>query len=435
MGSRFGDWLGNHPFARNVFEISSGAAVGQLLVFAAMPLITRLYDPASFGVASAFLAFLALLTVCASLKYELAIPLPERNDHAINVTALSVLLVFAISMLAAVAAAVLHALGPDRFREFGNLYPFLWLFPIGVLWIGLYQVFSFWNVRIGAFKRIGLTKLTQNGGMVAIQVGLGFLSSGPLSLLAGNLFGLAGGCASLAAPFWKESRDETKAISSGGMTEMAARYGTFAVTNSIASLANYASAQVPRPWFAATFSWTVGGWFGLAYLMIAAPVGLLGTAVAQVYFAEASRLAREGPRELMKLYWGTARKLLYIGIVPCAILTVWGSFIFRLLFGPEWGSAGSYASLLAPRFLLELLGIPLSYTLIALDRAATKLVWDLSQCALILGGLCIASSLHWTAEESVALFSALSTLSYVALILCGDWSIRRHIRSYDTIRS
>ena len=56
-----------------------GAAVGQLVVVVTLPLMTRLYTPAAFGIAAVFTGIIVPLNSVASFRYELAIPIPENN--------------------------------------------------------------------------------------------------------------------------------------------------------------------------------------------------------------------------------------------------------------------------------------------------------------------------------------------------------------------
>ncbi len=64
---------------RAVAVLVTGTAFGQLIVLAASPLVTRLYTPADFGVLGVFSAFLGILGIAVTLRYELAIPLPRTT--------------------------------------------------------------------------------------------------------------------------------------------------------------------------------------------------------------------------------------------------------------------------------------------------------------------------------------------------------------------
>jgi O-antigen/teichoic acid export membrane protein len=71
-------------FARSVAVMTAGTALGQGLVLASAPLLTRLYTPADFGVLAVYGSIVSLVAVVASLRHELAITL-SRHDKAVAV--------------------------------------------------------------------------------------------------------------------------------------------------------------------------------------------------------------------------------------------------------------------------------------------------------------------------------------------------------------
>ncbi len=71
--------------------LASGTAIAQLMLVLATPLLTRLYTPADYGTLAVYSSTLTVLLVLASLRYESAIPLPEDEDVAGSVLALTLL--------------------------------------------------------------------------------------------------------------------------------------------------------------------------------------------------------------------------------------------------------------------------------------------------------------------------------------------------------
>ena len=62
-------------FARSVAVMTAGTALGQGLVLASAPLLTRLYTPGDFGVLAVYGSIVSLVAVVGALRYELAIAL------------------------------------------------------------------------------------------------------------------------------------------------------------------------------------------------------------------------------------------------------------------------------------------------------------------------------------------------------------------------
>ena len=76
-----------------------------MITVAAAPILTRLYGPESFGVLATYVSILALLNVVSSLRYELAIAVPEDDDEAIALVWLCFVLVAISTALTALGVA------------------------------------------------------------------------------------------------------------------------------------------------------------------------------------------------------------------------------------------------------------------------------------------------------------------------------------------
>ena len=128
--------LPNNRFARSVSVLAGGTAAGQLIVIAASPILTRLYTPEDFGLLAVYAGILGILGVIANLRYQLAIPLPDSDEDAASIAALSLLVVVLITVLAAIAvwlfgAELVHLLNTPA------LETYLWLVPVGIFLVGI----------------------------------------------------------------------------------------------------------------------------------------------------------------------------------------------------------------------------------------------------------------------------------------------------------
>ena len=81
--------------------LASGTAIAQLLLALAMPALTRLYTPADYGTLAVYSSTLTVLLVLASLRYEAAIPLPEDEEVAGSLLALTLIVLAAMAVLVA----------------------------------------------------------------------------------------------------------------------------------------------------------------------------------------------------------------------------------------------------------------------------------------------------------------------------------------------
>src|SRR5690606_18601393 len=127
------------PFARAVATLAGATAVAQAISLAASPLLTRLYTPDDFGIASVFVSFLSLAVGVSALRYGLAIPLPEDDAVARGLLTISLSCVLATTLALAVVVAG-FGYGIVEWFNAPGLGPFLWLLPAGLLVAGIHQV-------------------------------------------------------------------------------------------------------------------------------------------------------------------------------------------------------------------------------------------------------------------------------------------------------
>ncbi len=406
--------LPKSSFARNVAILAGGTAAGQSIVVLASPVITRLYSPEEFGVLAVYTSLLGILSVVASLRYELAIPLPEEDTDAASLLVLSLGIVVFMSLFIGVGIWIL---GDYIIRWFNTpaLHAYLWLLPLGVLMTGVYQVFNYWAIRKKAFSHIAKTKLNQGIGLILTQIALGLYKLGPLGLILGQIAGQAAGSSTLAAIFRRENSQAAEEKSFASIRKVAGRYKRFPLLSSGSALINSAGLQLPALLLAAFYGPQVAGWFALAQRVIGIPMSLVGQAVAQVYMGEASWFIREKPAALSFLFSNAARKLFFLGLLPIIILMISGPRLFAIVFGPNWWMAGLYMRILGLMYLVQFVVVPLSQTLNLLERQDIQLGWDIGRLLLVPGIIVIAHLKGWLAEYAVGVYGIAMLVFYAVL--------------------
>ena len=361
--------LPKHAFARGVSVLVGGTAGAQLISVLAVPLLTRLYGPEDFGLVAVYLSLLALTGVLSSLRYEGAIPLPEDEVEAANVAMLSLLLVALTGIerctVALLSTPIAVTLGVPA------LAAFLWLLPLGVLFGGAFNVFNYWSVRTKRFVSISKTRISQSLATLAIQ--LAAFKLGVLALLFGQVAGRAVGLSSLA--FSALAMPAFRQVSWHGMWLAAVRYRRFPIFSTWAGFANTAGLQLPPIMFAALFNPVAAGLYALANRVLSLPMSVVGSAIGQVFFANAAEANRSG--KLGDLVEQMHAKLAHIGFPPALLLILLGPELFALVFGEQWREAGEFARWMAPWLYLVFVSSPLSTLFLVTERQKQGLAFQL----------------------------------------------------------
>ncbi len=297
-----------NSFVRNVGILTGGTIFAQGLTVLALPVLTRLYAPEDFSILAVYMAILSILSTIGCLRYNIAIPLPERDADGMALLALSC----AGATLVGLIVAVVFLSAPAqlaRLMGVPELAPFMWMIPLSAWAASLYAAFQYWASRRKRFGLITRTRLTRATGGVVTQLGLGFAGSGPVGLLVGQMLNNSLGVVGLWRATSREDRPAWNQVTRQRIRDVARRYWKFPVYSVPEALFNTAGVQLPVILISGAVAGAEAGFVLLAMRVMGLPMGLVGSSVAQVYLAEAGQKYQYGTLEKFtrRAMWALAR--------------------------------------------------------------------------------------------------------------------------------
>ena len=411
-------WTGSRvgPSTAGWLSIVAGTAGGQVLTTACAPVLSRMYDPADFGVFTIVSAAAAILGTVAALRFELAIPIPAREREVHSLLALGL---FATILTTAVSLLLTAVWGGDLAGALAMpaLTPWLWVIPLVAAVIGASALLNQVAIRAHRFSAVGRRSFLQYAVMTVTQVGGGFLGAGP----GGLIVGLGAGQTAAGASLLKGSGLSLRAARSGArrqhLRSALRAYARFPLLLAPAGLINVVGTQAPVMLFAFYYGAEVAGWFAFTQRILALPVALLGVAVAQVYLAEAAEAARSGAGTCRRLHVRASRKLAACGAAAAAVLIAFGPWLFTTVFCEVWATSGTYGRALAISLAMQFVAAPLSQTLVIFGREVTQFLWDCGRLLLVMGSVPAAVYLDAGPTTAVWAMGTASALCYGVLWL------------------
>ena len=400
-------------FARSVTLLAGGTALGQAITVLASPVLTRLYTPGDFGILAVYSSILGILSVIASWRYELAIPLPEQDEDAVNLVVLSLGIVVLMSLLVGLGAWLLGS-QVVRWLNAPGLQPYLWLLPIGMLLVGSYQVFNYWAIRKKAFTTIARTKLYQGFGTSFTQILSGFINPSPLGLLLGQVVGQSAGVSTLSKTFWKPHGNFLHAINSINLSKMLKRYQRFPLFSSWASVYNSLSMQLPTLVLSALFGGTITGFYMLAYRVLWMPTQLLSQATTQVLLSAGIEARRQG--NVPNLVTSLFKRLVLVGLPYFFFIGLIAPELTILVFGEDWRETGIVIQWLTPWIFMVFVTSPLSAFSVVLEKQRQEATFQLMLLVSRLGALLLGWKLG-SSSIAIALFAMASTICWMGYLM------------------
>jgi len=408
--------LGRGGFRRQVLTLLSGSGIALTVAYFTQPVLTRLYAPDAFGTSDYFGMLLAVFLTIGSLRYEDAVMTPRDDQEASAVLRLALLLTLGWALLLSVTVLwrepLCAALGVP------GLAPWLWLLPLTLVLSKASRLMEAWLSRLKRFRPISVGQVAATSAVAGTRITAGVLASvpGPGGLIGGTAVGhmvttlLYAPLVARLRPVLR-SPEETRRPSPAWI---ARRYRRFAIYSMPAAFLNSIVTRLPVVLLPIYFSVTAVGLYGRAFLTLAVPLGLVGSAVAQVFFVHAGEAHRAGA--LGPLAGAVHRRLVLVGLFPTLAVMAAGPDLFEIVFGADWRPAGGYLQVLAPWLFTSAIASPLTRIFDVLERQRADLLTSIFMFLLL--GTALAAGGR-TGEIGLTLVLLGVTGTFVRLVHLG----------------
>ncbi len=402
-------------FISNVLKLVSGSVTAQILGILLVPLITRIYSPDDLGIFQYFLSISGILIIFSTFSYQFAIMLPKTEEDSANVAFLTAILVTLVSLFTALIVLllpkdveyilnVLNASGISKYLIYIPAITFL---------NGIFFVQNYWLSRKIRFGVIAGSRIVNTVSTKAFQLVIPLWNVSPLGLIAGYVAGY--GCADLF--LLKGVKNDLKVfrkVSLKRIKEMAIEYKNFPLYSSWSTLANTISPQVPAFLLTYYYSTSVVGYFSLANQVVNMPMGLLGTAIQQVFFQKISEVKNGNePGDVKVIVREVYKKLILIGVFPMILLLILGEEIFTFAFGESWYISGVYIKILVPWIFLVFLSSPISTLYSVYDKQGVWFTFSMVLLISRVAALVIGGTYGGSPEFTLGLFSFTGVLFWL----------------------
>lgn len=410
-------------FARNVAVLASGTAGAQAITIVFAPVITRIYGPEAFGLLGTFMAILAVATPLAAMAYPVAIVLPKDDRDAFGLIRLSIY----VSIVMALSIAAFLWMGGGWLSALlgaQSVAAFLLLIPVAMLFSAWMQIAHQWLVRKNEFSVIARTTVAQSLIVNSTKTGIGWLNPAGAVLI---VIAAAGSVLHAAMLFVGAKYRYRPVVQVGERSKplplktLARKYWDFPLYRAPQNFINAASQSLPILMLSAFFGPAAAGFYTLGKMVMGMPSGLVGKAVADVFYPKITEAAHKGENLARKVVQATFL-LFVVGIVPFGLVMAFGPTMFVFVFGEEWFVAGEYARWLALFFLFNFINKPAVATVPVLGLQRGLLLYEVFSTGSKVAALAIG--FYWFSSDvvAIALFSIFGVLTYIAMMIWIVWN-------------
>lgn len=381
-------------FNRNVLSLMTGTTIAQAIPIAISPILTRIYSPEDFGVFALYMSVALILSVVATGRYELAILLPKKDEEAINIVVLSIIIAICVSLIILFIVFIFNS---HITNYLGNQEISKWLYfiPLSILLSGIFQSFNIWSNRNKRYKRLAVTSFVQSGTTSASNVGMGFSGFESSGLIYSTLIGQTIATTFIGKQIIDKDKNIFKKVKKLQIFALAKRYIKFPKFLVIAHGMNAITGQLPIILLSSMFGATIAGFYMLVQRVVRLPMNLIATSFGNVYRQKASEqyIVHGNCR---KVFMDTFKKLFLISFIPFLIFYFISPFIFPFIFGESWRVAGEYAQILTPMFFVQFVTSPISLMFIIANKQDYDLYWQIVFLILVLISFYISQNIKNT---------------------------------------
>ncbi|MGC7405629.1 lipopolysaccharide biosynthesis protein [Pandoraea pneumonica] len=388
---------------RNLVRLASGTILAQVLMIAATPILTRIYNPSAFGVMAVFSSAYAIVIGFTTFKYDAAVILPRAHRNAARITLLVVILATLLSAVVAVAASALDATGLVTI-------PFSVAWLVCALWLGAtYTLTQQWSARIANYRYYARSQVLGTVFNVGIGLLCGWLWGGTANfLILGFTAGLAVSLLYMCWEFgvWKLPRTPLKGKS---MIRQAAAYRQFPLlVLPTALLTTIGTSSIPLI-LSANYSLGEVGAFAVANRLLLVPAALIGGALTEAFRAEFVSRVRER-KSAGDLYGKTLRVLVLVAAPAFGLLALLAPMLFLHIFGVNYAASGVIGRAVALALFAQFINTPFAYVFVALRKPGIGLLAQVGTTVVPLTALAICASRGVPLTPALYVYSAITAL-------------------------
>jgi O-antigen/teichoic acid export membrane protein len=398
--------LRRSEMVNGVLTLIVGSAFSFSIPIIVSPILTRIYEPTSFGKFSVFTACCSIISVFATARYDLSIIEPRDEEDAFNIVQLCFAVVASFSLVLLLVLLFVCLVLKSRVEDAGLGFLVL-LIPVFVFLNTCQTVILYWMNRHKDYKEMSLTRIVNNGCNVTLASIIGYVGFNH-GLILGSLLGQL----MVFALIWRRILNFVGSFEYKKLVDVAVKYRRYPQYLLPATLACEVATHVPLIVLTWGFDSTVSGYLALANRTAAVPLTLFGNSIGEVYRQRAFE-DYNNRGNCRQIYLKTLGLLAVIGAIPSLSLMFFGPSIFAIAFGNEWKTAGEIASAISPMLFFNFISAPLSHTIVLNRSQRSDMLLQILRMILAVSAIIVG----WLKSDymfGITLYSAVYSVYYIA---------------------
>lgn len=327
---------------KNIAKISTGTLIGQVISFATLPIITRIYGPEVLG-AWAMLNSLTLVIKSFSdlgLSNAMMTESEENVEGTYKVISTAVLLISLISAL----LIMIYLRASGTMTNINQVFIFISIVLL-IFVTQQIQVCYTWLNRNKNYDALMKNPIIQQGSYGIIAIVLGLIGYKTYGYYIGQIIGMIITLIHMKRKLPKTmfTIDKKQFIS---VISRNKRFVAFQMPTNV--LSNFKN-QIPVLLIQYFWNLEIVGYYSITIKILQVPSTLLANAIGRVLFQITAELKRKG-QDIGEYVYNNLIKAMKYGVIPMTLLMALGDIIVIAFLGEEWRVAGEFIRILAIQY-------------------------------------------------------------------------------------
>ena len=346
--------ISNRGLRYHFLRVGISRASAQAVVFLSLPVLARLYNPEDFGVWALIQSTALIVGSVATLRFELAVVLPQDHNEAFGILGIGIGTAFLLSIMciALIPWALPLVMGDQKIADMRIAR---WAIPALVFFIASNQLGLSWCTRTTAFGVYGGSQLLLALAGTAIPAWLAFHPSSTNGLVLGTVLSIFSVQVGLWAYIITDiiRRDLSASFSRQNVIELLSKYRSYPLY-----MTPYTMIGAIRERIIYFFIGHYGGagevgLYSMAQRLTNSPNSLVVNTIRPVFFQFAVNQVKEKVHEMVH---GIMFKLVFLVVPLMTFYFFYPERLLTLLLGQEWAIATPYTLILMIPLFPLLLG-------------------------------------------------------------------------------
>ncbi|PEZ03463.1 hypothetical protein CN326_18265 [Bacillus sp. AFS018417] len=362
-----------------VISLGLGTIIAQLINVIIQPILTRLLSPEELGIYTFIISMSTLIIPIASLKLELLIVAEKDDEIAELITDISILAVFAVSIIYLLFISIMLFWGHNSFSEIG-IYSLV--IPIVVLVNGIRFVFISHNNRYKKYSLISKVGILRELVRGFIQTISGIIGGGVLGQALGYglspLFGLR-----VQAKDYIDKYKNRKKIKKRDVLALISKnkkHILYLVPSQFINSLSYTLITLSVVNLSSTAD---AGYYSISVMVLGVPLMLISSNVSRVFLQKFGEDLRKG-KSAWKIFKSVIGLLGVLSILGFLILAFIAPSLCEFIFGVGYHKAGEFISILSFMYAFRFIALSLNGTYVVFNKQHFEII---SNIVMVIFGL------------------------------------------------